>query len=173
MSEDNRSVKVVHFPLSPDTPEEGRDAETYLSGRGIDVGEAVARLSGLLAAEGLPFPMSYTGRRLYNTARAQELALWAEEQPGGERIHDRLFQAYQVDNDDVNDIDVLLKIVEEMGWDVEAARAMLEGRQLAQKREAHWEFARRSGVSAVPTVVVGNQGVVGAQPTRVLEQLLS
>ncbi|MEL6347219.1 MAG: DsbA family protein, partial [Myxococcota bacterium] len=109
----------------------------------------------------------------YNTARAQELALWAETQPGGERIHDRLFQAYQVDNVDVNDVEVLLGIVEELGWDVGEARVVLDARTFAQKRQAHWTLAQRSGVTAVPTFVVGQRGVVGAQPTAVLKQLIN
>lgn len=173
MADDERGVKFVHFPLNPDTPEEGRDAETFLRAKGVNVAEAAARLAGMLAAEGLPFPSTYHDRRLYNTARAQELALWAETQPDGDRIHERLFQAYHVENIDVNDVEVLLGIVEEMGWDVDAARAVLAARSFAHKREAHWELARRSGVSAVPTFVIGRRGVVGAQPKEILQQLLS
>ncbi|MEL6349449.1 MAG: DsbA family protein, partial [Myxococcota bacterium] len=67
MADPAKEARIVHFPLSPDTPEEGRDAMTFLSARGINVAEAAARLAGMLAAEGLPFPRDYTGRRLYNT----------------------------------------------------------------------------------------------------------
>ena len=38
--------------------------------------------------------------------------------------------------------------------------------------DENWKLSRRYGVTGVPTFVVGNRGVVGAQPYEVLEQLM-
>ena len=64
-----------------------------------------ARMQGLMAAEGLPY-----GRRThtYNSRLAQELAKWADSQPGFEAIHDLLYKAYFVDGRNVGDPEVLI-----------------------------------------------------------------
>ena len=48
----------------------------------------------------------------------------------------------------------------------------LERRTFRDAVDADWELSRRYGVTGVPTFVVGRQGVVGAQPYEVLEQLV-
>ena len=67
-------VVLLPFPLSPDTPEEGRELRPYLEARGMDVDAARARLGALLADTGLAWN---TGEEVfsYNTSRAQELAV--------------------------------------------------------------------------------------------------
>ena len=82
-------LRWVHFPLHPDTPAEGLTLEELFAGRGADVAEMNAQMAERMAAEGLP----YSERtHTYNSRLAQELAKWAETQPGGEVIHDSLFR---------------------------------------------------------------------------------
>jgi predicted DsbA family dithiol-disulfide isomerase len=38
--------------------------------------------------------------------------------------------------------------------------------------DADWDKSRRYGVTGVPTFVVGNRGMVGAQPYEALEELV-
>jgi predicted DsbA family dithiol-disulfide isomerase len=172
---DARPSVIVPFPLSPDTPPEGRDLSSYLRAKGMDVNAAIARLKPLMDGEGLEYPTHIEGRRQYNTRRAQELALWAGEHGTAEQLdalHDRLFRAYQVENLDVGDVDVLERLATEVGLDGAAARASLDRGEYRQPREDAWALARQMGVSSVPTYVVGQRGVVGAQPVEVLQQLL-
>lgn len=172
---DARAAVIVPFPLSPDTPPEGRDLSSYLRARGMDVHAAIARLAPLMDAEGLEYPTHVEGRRQYNTRRAQELALWAGEHGTPQQLdalHDRLFRAYQVENLDVADLDVLERLATEVGLDGAAARAALERDEYGQAREQAWRLATQMGVKSVPTYVVGQRGVVGAQPVEVLQQLL-
>lgn len=173
---DARPAVIVPFPLSPDTPPEGRDLSSYLRAKGMDVHAAIARLKPLMAGEGLEYPTHIEGRRQYNTRRAQELALWAGEHgtPAQlDALHDRLFRAYQVENLDVGDVDVLERLAAEVGLDGAAARASLEQGEYSQEREQAWQLARQMGVTGVPTYVVGQRGVVGAQSVEVLKQLLA
>jgi predicted DsbA family dithiol-disulfide isomerase len=165
----NVDVKLVHFPLHPDTPAEGRLMADYYAGRGIDPQAAYERMKGLMDAEGLPY-----GKRThsYNSRLAQELGKWADTQAGGEALHDALYRAYFVDSRNVGDPDVLLDIVGSVGLPVEAARAVLTERTFKEAVDADWEKSARYGVSGVPTFVAGGYGVVGAQPYEVLEQLL-
>jgi len=163
-------VQFVHFPLHPDTPAEGRSLEELFAGRGYDIPKMQAQMRARMAAEGLP----YGERRMtYNSRLAQELAKWAETQPGGEAIHDALFRAYFVDGRDIGDPDELVKIAEAVGLAGDKAREVIETRSFKQAVDEDWEKSHRYGVTGVPTFVIGNQGVVGAQPYEVLEQLVA
>ena len=162
-------VKWVHFPLHPDTPAEGKTLEALFAGRGFDVAKKQAEMRARMQAEGLP----YGNRTMtFNSRLAQELGSWAETQPGGEAIHDALFKAYFVDGRNIGDKDVLLDVVKSIGLPEEEASTVLEKRTFKAAVDADWEKSRRYGVTGVPTFVIGQNGVVGAQPYEVLEQLV-
>ncbi len=164
------TVKFVHFPLHPDTPPEGRSLEALFAGRGYDIGKMQAQMRARMAAEGLP----YGNRTMtYNSRLAQELASWAEPQPGGEAIHDALFRAYFVDARNIGDSAVLLELVRSLGLDESQAREVIEKRTHKTAVDADWEKSHRYGVTGVPTFVIGNRGVVGAQPYEALEELVT
>ena len=159
----------MHFPLHPETPQEGKSLAELFAGRGVDLDAMYTRMKGLQDEEGLPYsPRTHT----YNSRLAQELGKWADTQPGGEAIHDALYRAYFVDGVNVGDVEALLVVAEAVGLDVAAARTVLESRSFKDAVDADWEKSRQYGVTGVPTFVVGRQGVVGAQPYETLEKLL-
>jgi predicted DsbA family dithiol-disulfide isomerase len=159
----------VHFPLHPDTPVEGRSMAEFYAGRGIDPEAAYQRMKTLMDAEGLPY-----GRRThtYNSRLAQELGKWADTQPGGEAIHDRLYKAYFVEAKNLHDVDLLVEIAASCGLPADQARQVLDERRFSDAIDADWAKSHRYGVTGVPTFVAARYGVVGAQPYEVLEQLV-
>jgi predicted DsbA family dithiol-disulfide isomerase len=169
-TEHNVEIEWVHFPLHPDTPVDGgRALADLFAGRNMDRQAMHAQMKARMDAEGLPY-----GERTmtYNSRLAQELGKWADTQPGGEALHDALFRAYFVDARDISQPAVLLEIAERVGLPVDGAREVLEQRTFKTAVDADWALSRRYGVTGVPTFVVGRQGVVGAQPYEVLEQLV-
>jgi predicted DsbA family dithiol-disulfide isomerase len=162
-------VKWIHFPLHPETPAEGRSLEDLFAGRGYDIPKMQAQMRARMQAEGLPYG---TRTMTYNSRLAQELAAWADTQPGGEAIHDAMFRAYFVDAKNIGDPDVLVEVAASVGLPPDQAREVIEKRTHQAEIDADWEKSRRYGVTGVPTFVIGNQGVVGAQPYEVLEQLV-
>ena len=159
----------MHFPLHPETPQEGRSLEELFAGRNVDMEAMYTRMKGLMDEEALPYGRrSYT----YNSRLAQELGKWADTQPGGEAIHDALYRAYFVDAVNVGDVDALLTIAGDVGLDVYAAREVLQSRSFSDAVDADWDLSRRYGVTGVPTFVAAQKAVVGAQPYEVLENLL-
>ena len=163
-------VKWVHFPLHPETPQEGRSLADLFAGRGYDLKQMRDQMRARMQAEGLP----YGDRSMtYNSRLAQELAAWADTQPGGEAIHDALFRAYFVDCRNIGEPDVLVEIAASVGLRAEQAREVIEKRTYRAAVDADWNKSRQYGVTGVPTFVVGNQGVVGAQPYETLEQLVT
>jgi len=161
-------LKLVHFPLHPDTPQEGRSMKELYAARGADPDALWAQMKERMDAEGLDY-----GKRThtYNSRLAQELGKWADTVDGGEALHDLIYRAYFVDAKNVGDIDVLIGLVEEAGLDAAAAREVLETRSFEGEVDADWEKSRQYGVTGVPTFVAGRYGVVGAQPYEMLEKL--
>jgi predicted DsbA family dithiol-disulfide isomerase len=162
-------VKWIHFPLHPDTPQEGRSLADLFAGRGYDVPKMQAQMRARMEAEGLPYG---TRTMTYNSRLAQELGAWADSQPGGEAIHDALFRAYFVDAKNIGDPEVLVEIAASVGLPAEQAREVIEKRTHKAAIDADWEKSHRYGVTGVPTFVIGNNGVVGAQPYEALEALV-
>lgn len=126
-------------------------------------------MTGLMRDEGLPY-----GKRThtFNSRLAQELATWAETQPGGDAIHDELFRAYFVDGLNPASKDVLLTVAEKAGLSKEAAAKVLDDRLFKAAVDADWELSRQYGITGVPTFVADGQGVSGAQPYETLEHLV-
>jgi predicted DsbA family dithiol-disulfide isomerase len=160
---------LVHFPLHPETPAEGRSLAELYAGRGIDPEAMYARMKKLMDAEGLPY-----GRRThtYNSRLAQELGKWADGEPGGQALHDALYRAYFVDARNIGDPEVLIDLARSVGLSAETARAVLAERRCKDAVDADWAKSHAYGVTGVPTFVAGRWGVVGAQPYEVLEELL-
>ena len=135
-----------------------------------DIPAAQARMSRLMAEEGLPFgPRSMT----YNSRLAQELGKWAETQPGGVKIHDALFRAYFVENVNLARIDNLAVIAEQVGLSKQEAQKVLEERPFRVTVDSDWQRSRELGIRGVPTFVLGDQELAGAQPYAQLADFVS
>lgn len=167
-------IAYRHFPLHPETPEDGLTLDALFAGRGIDVEAAQARIAKLMAEEGLPY-----GQRsmTYNSRLAQELGAWADSRAaGGEfqggELHDAMFRAYFVDNLNLAKLDNLSQIAGQVGLPAEEARRVLSERQFREAVDADWQRARALGITGVPTFVVGDRGLTGAQPYEQLAALV-
>ncbi len=160
---------LVHFPLHPETPAEGREMAEFYAERGLDPEAVYARMKALMDQEGLPYARR---THTYNSRLAQELGKWADTQPGGAALHDALYRAYFVDARNLGDTEVLIEIAHSVGLATEGALAVLTERHFKDAVDTDWAKSRRYGVTAVPTFVAGGRGVVGAQPYEVLARLL-
>ena len=161
---------LVHFPLHPETPPEGREMAGFYAERKLDPEAMYQRMKGLMDQEGLPY-----GRRThtYNSRLAQELGKWADTMPGGgDALHDALYRAYFVDARNIGDPEILVEIAEKVGLPAGEAHAVLVERRFKDAVDADWARSRQYGITGVPTFVAGGYGVVGAQPYEALVQLV-
>ena len=165
----NIDVKLVHFPLHPDTPLEGRSMQDLYAGRGADPDEMYRQMKERMDAEGLPY-----GKRThtYNSRKAQELGKWADTIENGDLLHDALYRAYFVDSKNIGDIEILVELAKRNSFDGNAVRQILLDGQFSSAVDEDWSKSRSYGVTGVPTFVAGGYGVVGAQPYEALEQLV-
>jgi predicted DsbA family dithiol-disulfide isomerase len=140
----------------------------YFKGRRFDIAEMHRQMKARMSAEGLPYA---PGDRLINSRLSQELGKWAEQQ-GKPEIHDLLYRAHHAEGIDISDPKSLVVIAQRVGLDAAEAEVVLSERRMKAAVDADWKRALEMGVTGVPTFVAGEQGVVGAQPYQVLEQLI-
>jgi len=162
-------INWTAFPLHPDTPEEGLTLEELFAGRSIDIDQIKTRLKQVADEEGLPLGER---KKTYNSRLAQELGKWAESQGRGDEFHMTLFRAYFVDGKNIGKIPILIDLAESMGLSPKGAQEALETRAFKEAVDLDWSRSREKGVTAVPTFMLNQQAVVGAQPYEVLEQFM-
>ena len=124
------------------------------------------------AADEVGLPLGLR-RMTYNSRRAQELGKWVEEQGKGDEFHDAVFRAYFVDGVNVAKVDILTSIVASLGLSPDEARKVLEQGTYKQAVDDDWALSRASGITAVPTFVLGMRRLVGAQSYKALAAMLS
>jgi len=163
-------VSWILFPLHPEIPPGGVTLEQLFGGPRERFEPMLQRLRDLAREQELPFGEV---DHIPNTRLAQQLAKWAESQPGGSAIHRALFRAYFVDGQDIGEAEVLAQIAGRVGLDRGVALRSLQERDFAAAVDADWRHAREVGVTAVPTFLSGQAAVVGAQPYAALERLVT
>jgi predicted DsbA family dithiol-disulfide isomerase len=125
---------------------------------------------GKAAADaGLPFRGS---ERSYNSRLAQELGLWAESKNKGDEFHTAIFKAYFVDGKNIASIPVLVELASSVGLPENEAADILATRAFKAAVDADWTLSKEKSISAVPTLVLNQDRLVGAQPYEFLQQLM-
>jgi len=109
---------------------------------------------------GLPFG---DRQMTFNSRRAQELGKWAEDCAAGDAFHKATFKAYFADGRNLALIPVLMDIAQSVDLDPNEARTVLETQRYHAAVDRDWQRSRTMGITAVPTFVMNNQHLVGAQ----------
>ncbi len=129
----------------------------------------LARLRQVARELNLPF-----GERkmTFNSRLAQELGKWAEDQGRGDPFHHAVFLAYFQRGDNIARQSVLLQICSTVGLDPAAAQVVLDQRSYRDAVDQDWQRSRELGITAVPTFVLNDQRLVGAQSYAALEEMV-
>ncbi|MCK9274869.1 MAG: DsbA family protein [Syntrophales bacterium] len=163
-------MKWRAFPLHPEIPEEGlllRDLFADYST--VDIEKIRNRLRETAADLGLPLR---DRDKTFNSRRAQELGLWAGSTRRGDAFHNAVFRAYFVDGKNIARIDVLTGLAASVGLSPDEARDVLLTGAYSAAVDSDWALSREKGVTAVPTFILENARLVGAQPYPVLADFL-
>jgi predicted DsbA family dithiol-disulfide isomerase len=166
------------FELNPDMGPGGQDQGEHLTQKYGSSAEQQAQIRQTITARGaeVGFAFAPGGRgRVYNTFDAHRLLAWAEGQGEGaqRQLKKALLAAYQGRAERIEDHEVLLAVVNEVGLDVLAAREVLESGAYADKVRAVERLYQQSGIHSVPAVIVNDQYLIsGGQPIEVFEQSL-
>jgi len=164
------AIRWRAFPLHPDTPEEGLLIEKLFADYPVDVKKMMGKLRKKAEDLGLPFGER---EKTYNSRLSQELGLWAESKKKGDAFHNAVFRAYFADGKNISKMPVLLDLAESAGLPREEAASVLATRAFKAAVDEDWALAREKSITAVPTFVMKQDKLVGAQPYDMLEKLMT
>ncbi len=164
------SIRWRAFPLHPDTPEDGLLIEKLFADYPVDVKKMMGKLRKKAEDLGLPFGER---EKTYNSRLSQELGLWAESKNKGDAFHHAVFRAYFEDGKNIAKLPVLLDLAESASLPREEAAEVLETRSFKAAVDADWALSREKEITAVPTFVMKQDRLVGAQPYDMLKRLMA
>lgn len=162
-------MRWTAFPLHPETPPDGRSLEDLFAGRPINIPEMLTHLRHTARQLGLPFG---DRRMTYNSRRAQELGKWAENCGRGDAFHNAVFRAYFATGLNIATDTVLMDIAQSVDLDPQEARTIIEKGQYREAVDRDWQRSRNMGITAVPTFVMNQQRLVGAQTYQDLTRFI-
>jgi len=141
--------------------------EELFAGRAMDIPAMFQQMKRV--ADELCLPLGER-KRTYNSRRAQELAKWAEAQGKGDEYHEAVFRVYFVEGKNIGKVGELIRLAQSLSFSGEEAQAVLKAGTFGREVDDDWSRARGLGITAVPTFVMHQQSMVGAQPYDILEQ---
>jgi predicted DsbA family dithiol-disulfide isomerase len=163
-------IQLIHFPLHPETPREGRTLIELFGSNQEDIDQKNERMKELMILENLPYK---NRTHTYNSRLAQEIGAWAQSIDNETSIHDNFFEAYFVLGLNIGLESVILDVVSKSGLNPEEARKVIKNRLFMKNIDEDWNKSRSYGVTGVPTYVYQKQSVVGAQPHENLVEFLN
>ncbi|WP_449257037.1 DsbA family oxidoreductase [Bosea sp. (in: a-proteobacteria)] len=167
------AVTWLPYELNPEMPEEGMDRTQYLDGK-FGPGrrkEIELKLSEAALESGVTFNWTKVTKSV-NTRLAHMLVAAASTVQRGSDMTAALFKAYWQDGRDVGDLETLVGIAVEQGFDEQAARDELANDELRETVIGLENHAREVGVTGVPFFIIdGKLAVSGAQPPDVWGQV--
>ena len=108
-----------------------------------------------------------------NTFDAHRLVKWAGEQGRQTAMKQALFEAYFGKAEDVSDGDVLVRCVETLGLDADAAREVLKSDRYAGAVREDEATYQKAGITSVPAFIINSKYLIsGAQEPAALVQAL-
>lgn len=164
-------IKFHPFELNPTMDQAGQNLREHIMEKyGISEQQSADNRARLvIAGEALGFAFNFSDdSRMQNTFKAHQLIHFAASLGAEEAMKLRLFKAYFTEGKNINDIDVLVEEAAQVGIEPASAREVLMSEQYAQQVRQEENLWLQRGVQSVPTFVIGNQGVAGAQEPETL-----
>lgn len=164
------------FELNPSMPAEGEDVNQHLMHKyGINEQQIEANRANL-HQRGLDVGYEFGhrgGGRIYNTFDAHRLLHWAGLEGKQTALKLALFDLYFKQAGDPSDHSQLLKVIEQVGLEVNQAQQILSSDQYAQDVRQAQQRYQSSGISSVPAVIINNKHLIsGGQPADIFKQAL-
>ncbi len=172
---DRVAITWLPYELNPDMPPEGMDRTAYLDAK-FGPGkrkEIEIRLSEAALESGVTFNWAKVTKSV-NTRMAHMLVAAASTVQRGSDMKAALFKAYFQEGRDIGDLETLVAIAVEQGFDEQAAREELANNELRETVIGLEDHARKVGVTGVPFFIIdGKLAVSGAQTPEVWAQVFA
>lgn len=158
------------FQIHPEWPAEGMPAEQWRPDMDPKTRQTLwQRIGAMGAAAGVEMKAP---RTLANSMLALQANEFAAEAGLAEAFEDRVFRAYFSEGLNIGKRDVLLDLGAEVGLDRAALGEALDSGKYAMRIKNHAQAASQRGISGVPTFLIGEWPLVGAQSEDVMRRVL-
>lgn len=111
-------------------------------------------------------------KKIPNSKLALMLCEFAKENGKFNEYHNIVFRAYWEDQMDIGDPDTLFDIIDGLGLDPEKAEKFLKNGIVQEKIERYLLEAKAWGIDSVPTFIIGNIKIEGAQPYDLMKKAI-
>lgn len=161
------------FFLNPDTPPEGEPYMPFLE-RKFGGRAQVEAIFERVRAAGRPYGIEYAFEKIAfraNTLKAHRLSAWAQARGDAVPLIERLFAANFQRGEHLGDVDTLVRIAGECGYDSATVAAFLASQEREAEVLADAAETARMGINMVPTFIIGGkQIIVGAEDPAILAE---
>ena len=158
------------FPFHADTPKEGVSLSAFFTDDPLVVRERMHNLTEAAKALGLPFNAP---EMIYNSRSAQELGLWAESKGKGDAFLKALYAAYFVNSRNIAEISVLSELAASVGLPADDVEGVIRAGTFKKRVDRDWALAGEMNILVLPTFVVNQNRLVGAQPYHKLQRFMA
>jgi predicted DsbA family dithiol-disulfide isomerase len=155
------------FYLRPDTPAEGAPLPAAIRARAADPNNPLKKRAAQMGLTMMDHEI------IPSTRRAHQAAKWARSLGKLDAMQAELLRHYWTLGEDIGRWPALRSAAQDAGLDPDVMQEAVESGAFQSEVDADIAEARKLGIHAVPTFVVGERHAVqGAQPADVFRQLL-
>jgi len=157
------------FEIHPETPKEGTELNNlpfpkeYLE-------MMKANVKRLADDVGVTFKLT---DKLPNSRMALYISEFARKKGKFDEFHKLVFDAYWKDGKDIGNQTLLLSLAELIGFNRKEILEYLDSEEPFEELKKSLKELRNYGINGVPTFIIGDRIVVGAQPYEVFESVIS
>ncbi|NDV90674.1 thioredoxin domain-containing protein [Alteromonas sp. 345S023] len=175
LDEVNATVNFHPFELNPNMPKEGQNLREHIMEK-YGASEAQSQqtreqLTDIGASLGFTFDY-FDDMKMVNTFNAHQVLHLASLKDKKEALKLRLFAAFFSERKDISDAKVLVEEAVSIGLEKNEVELALAQQTYAEEVRMQDQLWMQRGIQSVPTFVIGNQGIAGAQSPETLAQFI-
>ncbi len=159
-------VEWKAFEIHPETPKEGVKTDDYFPNYDME------RMKNHIESFGKDVGMKLNGDVLANSKLSLVANEFAKEKGEFNEFHAAIFKANFEEGKNIGELDVLQEIAQNVGLNKEELSQYLKDESNLKAIDESSAQAKELGITGVPSFIINNKMVVGAQPTEVLKELI-
>ena len=156
------------FEIHPETPKDGTEL-SYLPFPKDYLEMMKANLKKLADDVGITFKLT---DKLPNSRMALFISEFARKKGRFDAFHKLVFDAYWKEGLDIGDQSLLLNLAESLNFDRKEILEYIDSEEPFMELKKSLKELRKYGITGVPTFIIGDRIVVGAQPYEVFEKVI-
>ncbi|MFJ7733265.1 DsbA family protein [Lysinibacillus sp. NPDC097231] len=169
-------IEYKAYQIGPDTPIENAPTlyESMAEKFDATIEEVKEMTKGIaMRATEVGLHYNFEEMKTAHTEKAHRLAKWTKQFGKEMAYTEALMSSYFTEGKDINDDDFLLKVIEDLGLNVEIAKGVIVSNDFNEALDKDRYDAQQLGVQSVPFFVFENRyGIKGAEPNEVFVRTL-